>query len=635
MAALERYTTFIPACDGDSGVSFYDRARLIAALATALYLSKREKPFLLIEGDLSGIQSFVFRITSKGALKELRARSVYLDLLGWDTVMEILERLGLPRTSVLYNGGGSFTLIAPNTPEVVERLESLRQELERFLLEKFDGSIYIALDWVEASGEDIRTFREGTLWNELKERVNERKTRRFLEVMDEGEKNPFVDPRGYTKLEECEVCRKQITREEFNRFVIRNEEGEPVLHLCQNCYELWHLGARLPKVKLFARVRRQALGDFGMDSRRSVELSFSRVYWFRELGELRMYNVPRGSVVLLKNTFELWKVPEEYGAVPYVVADYAKLENDGQVMSFEHLAENSIGTPRIGVFKADVNDLGFIFGRGLPRSSPALVAGLSRLMDYFFKAYLNAMIRGTAGANELSKEVPRLPTSWELGNEKHPGDPSTRANIVVVYTGGDDLFIVGAWNEIFNLAFITREVFRLYTGDNPNITISAGVGLFAHDYPVERMAGVTEARLETAKDEGKNRVTLLDRTRPRGQSENFTVSYAWDEYKRLWRRYGRKFLITGNGLYVRKRDSRMKVPKSVLWKVLEFREMYTKNPRNYAWSYLMAYHLSRAGMEDVFRGAIPINARLFREGKPQEIYWMDGVVKPLLLAIRG
>ncbi|KUH33944.1 hypothetical protein APY94_04230 [Thermococcus celericrescens] len=168
MAILETYTTFLPACSG-SAVSFYDSARMVAALATALYLYWREeesgatseRPFLLVEGDLSGIQRFIFSITSKGALKHLRARSVYLDLLGWDVVLEIIKRLGLTRASVLYNGGGSFTIIAPNTKRARETLKEIRKELETFLLGKFDGSLYLAIDWLDVSPEEIRDFKGG------------------------------------------------------------------------------------------------------------------------------------------------------------------------------------------------------------------------------------------------------------------------------------------------------------------------------------------------------------------------------------------------------------------------------------------------------------------------------------------
>ena len=198
LGLIERFLTFVPACTSRPAVSFYDYSRLLSALAVAIYVAESEgngeKPFLFVEGDLSGIQRFIFRITSKGALKMLRARSIYLDLLSWDVVIEILNRLGLPRSCVLYNGGGAFTLIVPNTQENVKALKSLRDELERFLLRNFDGQLYLAIEWEEVSLEEMESFRDGRLWSDLKAKVGERKSRRFLDVIDY-----FVDPKGYEK----------------------------------------------------------------------------------------------------------------------------------------------------------------------------------------------------------------------------------------------------------------------------------------------------------------------------------------------------------------------------------------------------------------------------------------------------
>ncbi|AFL96148.1 CRISPR-associated protein, Csm1 family [Thermococcus cleftensis] len=637
MAVLERYLTFVPACTSDPRVSLYDYSRMLSALAVSLYLAgEAEKPFLFVEGDLSGIQRFVFTITSKGALKMLRARSIYLDLLAWDVVLEVLGRLGLPRSCIIYNGGGAFTLILPNTDDTISTLRRVRERLERFLLGEFDGSLYLALDWDEVGREEMRTFRNGSLWRDMKAKVGERKSRRFLDVIGE-----FVDSDGFHKLEECAVCRKQITPAEAKKFTIRNEEGEE-LKLCGRCYELWHLGTALPKTGLFVRIGGENLEEYGEDPKSSVLLSFSRIYWFDDVKMLSEWNVPPGSEVLLRNSLDLWKVPGEYRAYPYVVADYARLtlENGRKaVMEFKKLAENSLGAERIAVFKADVDNLGLIFSRGLKDRNPALVASLSRLMDYFFKAYLVSIISGRLEKGALPDDVPRLPTARELGKERHQGLSQTPANVVVVYAGGDDLFIVGAWNEVFNLAFLIRETFSAYTGRNPNVTMSAGIATFAHDFPVSRMAQVAEERLETAKDEGKDRVYIIERTSPRdyGWDLSFPVSYRWGGYRELWRRYAGKFRVTADGLQVwnGERGRWERVPKSQLWKLLELRELYVRNPDGIRWNYLLAYYVSRMELEGVFRDLVSIDLQLLSRGEPQRIYWIDGVLKPLLLAVRG
>jgi len=638
LAVLERHLTFVPACTDEPTVSFYDYARLLSAVALALFFAEdRGKPFLIVRGDLSGIQSFVFRITSKGALKMLRARSVYLDLLSWDVVLEILNRsvrrgnefIRLPRSCVLYNGGGVFTLILPNGPGIRKNLEKIRASLEKFLLRNFDGQLYVALAWVEVDEGNFRTFEDGRLWARLKDETVKRKAKRFLGIMEDSQ---FVDTSGFYKLHECAVCRKQISDDVAKRFSVSDPQTGETLNMCELCYEMWHLGMALPKVRLFARVSNAVVNDYGIDSKKSVTMPFSRIYWFRDFEEL--IGLPYGSEILLKNSFTLWEVPSDYVAVPYVVADYAKLtEKDGRtvVMSLEELAENSVGAKKIAVFKADVDNLGFIFSRGLPDTRPVLSAGLSRLMDYFFKAYLNSIIKDEIEGEwyrRVLSESPRLPVR-EFGTEAHPGLPETRANIVVVYAGGDDLFIVGAWNEVFNLAFKVRNVFRVYSGNNPNITMSGGYATFAPDFPISRIADVGEERLETAKDEGKDRIALIDREVPWGTAYPF--SYQWDLYMKLWKKYGSYFKFTRKGLVANGNT----VPKSQLWKILEIRQAYVLFPKSISWNYLLAYYLSRYGLEGVFGDMIKIEIEKFLNGEPQEIYWIDGILKPILFASRG
>jgi CRISPR-associated protein Csm1 len=71
---------------------------------------------LLIGGDLSGIQRFLYAISSEGAAKSLRGRSAYLALLADAAVEFLLRELDLPPTQVVYRSGGHFYLLAPSPP---------------------------------------------------------------------------------------------------------------------------------------------------------------------------------------------------------------------------------------------------------------------------------------------------------------------------------------------------------------------------------------------------------------------------------------------------------------------------------------------------------------------------------------
>ena len=113
---LERYGSFLPVSDEDEyrHISFYDFVKSAAAIQSCLSEpNKRDvhKPFLLVSADFSGIQNFVYTISSKGALKTLRARSFMLEMLTEHVIYEILTNgENTSRCNVIYAGGGGFAL---------------------------------------------------------------------------------------------------------------------------------------------------------------------------------------------------------------------------------------------------------------------------------------------------------------------------------------------------------------------------------------------------------------------------------------------------------------------------------------------------------------------------------------------
>lgn len=95
---LEATTTFVPSStstDELADISLYDHVKMTAAIATCIheYLLQEgitdyktvlfkeatsfysRQVFYLYSMDISGIQDFIYTITSKGALKGLRSRS--------------------------------------------------------------------------------------------------------------------------------------------------------------------------------------------------------------------------------------------------------------------------------------------------------------------------------------------------------------------------------------------------------------------------------------------------------------------------------------------------------------------------------------------------------------------------------
>ena len=119
-------------------VSYYDHVKLTAAVSACFYLydiennikdfkkeyflniDRNKKKFLLVSGEFSGIQNFIYTISSKMAMKSLRGRSFYLELFAEHIIDELLSVLELSRINLLYSGGSHFYLLLPNTKKSKE-----------------------------------------------------------------------------------------------------------------------------------------------------------------------------------------------------------------------------------------------------------------------------------------------------------------------------------------------------------------------------------------------------------------------------------------------------------------------------------------------------------------------------------
>ena len=87
-------------------VSLFDHLKTTCAIASCLFETKSENKFLLIKGDISGIQDFIYKLASpeeafKGMSKRLRGRSFYLTLLNETFAYYLLKELKLPITNSL------------------------------------------------------------------------------------------------------------------------------------------------------------------------------------------------------------------------------------------------------------------------------------------------------------------------------------------------------------------------------------------------------------------------------------------------------------------------------------------------------------------------------------------------------
>ena len=110
-------------------------------------------------------------------------------------------------------------------------------------------------------------------------------------------------------------------------------------------------------------------------------------------------------------------------------------------------------------------------------------AAFSRQMSLFFKLHINALLDGSF-------------------------ESRSALAVAVVYSGGDDVFLVGAWNDVVEAARRVKSALEAYSCGA--LTISGGVGLFDSHYPIRLAAEETAAMEDEAKRlPGKNALSLF------------------------------------------------------------------------------------------------------------------------------
>ncbi len=498
MELCEAYLSFVPSSTyrGEvADISLYDHSKITAALAAgmALYLdcwqrndyktelfTKRhdfyqEKAFCLFSCDISGIQQFIYTISSKGALKGLRSRSFYLELLLENLADEILGACSLYRTNLLYSGGGHAYILLPNTPSARESAAASVAGINRRLMEYFGAGLFVAYGLQECSAAQLMSKTAepedySNIFRSLAAQIAQSKLRRYSPGELRQLNNTTTDKDG----RECSVCG-------VSSRLVEREEGA----YCGICAAFTDISQRLIKPEAVFVVTTTELKETSLPlfSSQGDQLYFQATKEKKIKGLLK--KSPEQVVrVYSKNTYrtgldlatKLW------------LGDYAATNPEGDLKTFAELADSSQGIDRIGVLRADVDNMGTAFVSGFVRENAipdkykyltiSRTAALSRSLSIFFKYYLNNLLTGEGGFHLLA--------------------PPGRRNLVVVYSGGDDLFLVGAWNEVLSAAVDIRRAFARYTGNT--LTMSAGFAMFEPGYPIARMAEETGWLEKSAKE---------------------------------------------------------------------------------------------------------------------------------------
>ncbi|MCG1013083.1 type III-A CRISPR-associated protein Cas10/Csm1 [Tepidanaerobacter sp. GT38] len=510
---LEKYLWCVPAQTTNyvSDISLFDHAKTTAAIALCLYeefsagrltsegLNKMtdntDNHFMLIKGDVSGIQNFIFHIPSKGAAKSLKGHSVYVSLLSDVITRHLVRGMGLEDANILYNGGGNFYILAPRTCET--KFKELRKKISRLLLEIHGGAIYVALDYILLSPKDMTEFN--THWNKITQKVDVLKKRKWKEIDLKENYESIFGPFGVGSKDRayCQLCGVESTE----RKIVINPENEK--SYCTFCASFIDLTNELKDADCLVIKEVDVWDKAGIRNYQDMFRTLGFEYHFTKKRHLKDGDKPYA--YLINDTDFLAQ-----GFQGYVMGSY-QLPYDAeknQQLSFNEIAQKSQGDKKIALLKLDVDNLGNIFSKGLGKSSTvSRVTSLSRMLALYFEGYINHLIHEKGWQDFL----------------------------YVVFSGGDDTFIVGAWDKVLDFAKEFYDKFREFTCYHPQVTFSAGISIFREDFPVIMSSRITEEALEKAKNYSedssespkKNKISLF------GEVFNWTEFDAVKSFKCL------------------------------------------------------------------------------------------------------
>jgi CRISPR-associated protein Csm1 len=529
LTALEKYGSFV-ATNANESVPVYHLFKTAAAIQDCLLAdSDRENPFLLVSADFSGIQDTVYTISSKGALKTLRARSFMLELLTEHIINEILNACQAKRHAIIYSGGGGFSLLLPNRAGTADAIEGYREVLNGWALQEFSGKFFIALDATPCSATSLESeadFR--ALRQNQSERLDKLKRQKFLNQLDELF-TPKM-PKQLTTRTECQITRRddlfpeQMRDREKGTIMssvpVEQRDDDRWTWLSESCYHQYKLGDNLIDAKYVTRHEEKPDKDgyltFKGINDQNVYYSIDKNEHKAAIGwQINSWEEPSPTILYAQYVRKHGDLSEyaKKAEIESIDAVEDRKPEDDHTATFAGLASSSCGADLIGALRMDVDNMGNMFSK-IP-SLPELSVK-SRMLNLFFKVYLNEICAGNLGDGHK-------PTDIVGKNYQEDGDGKTKGrNVSVVYAGGDDLFILGAWDETAELAFDIQRCFARFTGgsfdgEKKGCGISGGLTLHQPKYPLYQMAQKSGEAEHVAKNDNdslndeveKNRIALF------------------------------------------------------------------------------------------------------------------------------
>lgn len=508
---------------GEPDVSLYDHLHLTGAIAAALWTYhggspgvealQDEKPekFLLVLGDLGGIQSHIYRIQGAqngvgGIAKRLRARSLEVSLAAEAMGLDLLRRTGFTPLQRIMSAGGKFYLLLPNTREVEKALDEVRQEWEEWALEQ--GATL--LPFLAAHAFAPAGFKR---FSQVLQEAHQKLALAKLRPLQSRLGAPYLSDGGLS-LRPCAACGVRPAKSATDE-------------LCHGCERDAHLGRLIPK--------RQEIGFF-LDGAPKPHYRFpalraalegSDLYTLRTRPNFTPAAHPwephllAGHIPTLGEALKAgdWRNLSDYQTWAKAQGLWEEEEGgreESDPLTLAELAEFSTGAKYLGALMLDADRMGeafatgFVDEKGTDHSSPSRMASLSRMLELFFAGEVLELIR--------NPKTHQKRMGWD---ELKAKEKARRYPLIYsVYAGGDDLFLLGPWDALLEFALDLEALYRQFT-QHPQLTLSGGFVLVNPSLPIPLLAESVQQAEQQAKKAGRNRLHL------------FGQSVLWEELRGL------------------------------------------------------------------------------------------------------
>lgn len=336
------------------------------------------------------------------------------------------------------------------------------------MLKQFQGDVFLAVGFTGITGEDFREGNMGKRWQAVNEHLQKQRLQPFKSQVSE-DIECFAEQAQH-EFGACKICGRDDRDADIN--------GE---QNCKQCRDLENIGRVLADTRyLFwvwnedrATVKNKLRGYLTKVVLPGTDCDLYFMQTMPEFSELT--DLSDSHLEVLNEWKGLQHNPQGYSQGIRYVGKWQK-EKDSGAWDFDEFSDNAKGISRMGVLRMDVDNLGEIFIRGLSfgkgqdknMGSLSRVATLSRQLHLFFAGYLHRIMDNFRQCQ-------------------------------IIYAGGDDVFIIGSWHELPEVAQTIRTEFRNYCADNPTFTLSGGIAIVGGKYPISRAAELAGEAEENAK----------------------------------------------------------------------------------------------------------------------------------------